>query len=120
MLPVTATGTWPSLSVRPATPIDVERGLGAVMANPATRPGGVRSLFNTTVGYGWEVPIQPLTVRRMTPEEPDTLDELIADCADIPTALTERRPVLPRPRVAARWSVSDSCQAQVADLDAYV
>ena len=51
--------------------------------------------------------------------EPETLSELIADCADIPDALRSDRP--PRPRPASRqWQVDDACQAQVAELDAYV
>ncbi|WP_285502853.1 hypothetical protein [Actinokineospora sp. NBRC 105648] len=56
----------------------------------------------------------------MSALEPDTLDELIADCAGIPAALTERRADLPAPRVAAEWVVDDTCHAQVADLDDYV
>lgn len=54
--------------------------------------------------------------------EPETLGELIADCADIPPALhapagREARLPAPRPRP---WTVDEACHAQVADLDAYV
>lgn len=48
--------------------------------------------------------------------EPETLAELIADCAEIP------RPDVPAVREgtsAESWTVSDACHAQVADLDAY-
>jgi hypothetical protein len=51
--------------------------------------------------------------------EPETLSELIADCAQIPAALQAER--LPLPRVAAPpWQVDEACHAQVAELDAYV
>jgi len=53
--------------------------------------------------------------------EPETIGELIADCAHLPSEL---RPAgegrLPNPRTAQPWSVDDACHAQVADLDAYV
>jgi hypothetical protein len=56
--------------------------------------------------------------------EPETLGELIADCAHIPSALQAeklRAGSLPLPReTAAPWTVDDACHAQVADLDAYV
>lgn len=49
--------------------------------------------------------------------EPDTLAELIADCAEIPQPST---PVaLPR-EAAAMWVVDDACHARVAELDEYV
>ncbi|WP_290060274.1 hypothetical protein [Amycolatopsis solani] len=51
--------------------------------------------------------------------EPETLSELIADCALIPETLQAES--LPQPRVAAKpWQVDDACHAQVAELDAYV
>ncbi|PPK64220.1 hypothetical protein V5P93_006130 [Actinokineospora auranticolor] len=56
----------------------------------------------------------------MKPQEPDNLDELIADCADIPPVLTERKPVLPAPRPATRWVVDDAAVAQVAGIDEFV
>ncbi|OAP28192.1 hypothetical protein A4R44_01802 [Amycolatopsis sp. M39] len=56
--------------------------------------------------------------------EPETLGDLIADCAHLPSALRPERPAgqarLPRPRTARPWTVDDACHAQVADLDAYV
>ncbi|MGW7539381.1 hypothetical protein [Amycolatopsis sp. NPDC054798] len=56
--------------------------------------------------------------------EPETLGDLIADCADLPSALQPERPAdqarLPLPRTARPWTVDDACHAQVADLDAYV
>ncbi|WP_020657638.1 hypothetical protein [Amycolatopsis benzoatilytica] len=56
--------------------------------------------------------------------EPETIGELIADCAHLPSALrpeaTAAEARLPRPRAARPWSVDDACHAQVADLDAYV
>lgn len=52
-----------------------------------------------------------------TATEPETLAELIADCAEIP------RPEVPRQEqvaAAAPWKVDDACHARVADLDEYV
>ncbi|MBB3661205.1 MULTISPECIES: hypothetical protein [Prauserella salsuginis group] len=49
--------------------------------------------------------------------EPESLDDLIADCRDIP------RPHVPgqRPYPSARpWNVDEACHAQVSGLDAYV
>ncbi|GLY42681.1 hypothetical protein Amsp01_087040 [Amycolatopsis sp. NBRC 101858] len=51
--------------------------------------------------------------------EPETLSELIADCALIPATLQAEN--LPLPRSAAKpWEVDEACHAQVAELDAYV
>ena len=51
--------------------------------------------------------------------EPETLSELIADCALIPATLqAESRP--PVPVTARPWAVDEACHAQVAELDAYV
>ncbi|MBB4685159.1 hypothetical protein [Amycolatopsis jiangsuensis] len=60
----------------------------------------------------------------LTPE-PESLDELIADCAHLPSALHAPRTAavagrLPTPRSPRPWTVDDACHAQVADLDAYV
>ena len=58
----------------------------------------------------------------MTTPEAETIDELIADCADIPAALrTGRTPVtaVPAPR-AGDWSVTEACVEQVSGLDDYV
>ncbi|GAA1203119.1 hypothetical protein [Prauserella alba] len=49
--------------------------------------------------------------------EPESLNDLIADCRDIP------RPHVPgqRPHPSARpWNVNEACHAQVSGLDAYV
>ncbi|SFQ37046.1 hypothetical protein SAMN05421810_106330 [Amycolatopsis arida] len=52
--------------------------------------------------------------------EPETLGELIADCAEIPTDLRPGPPPAPRSTVVEPWTVDDACLAQVADLDTYV
>lgn len=57
-------------------------------------------------------------VEDVSTSEPDTMDELIADCAAIPSSLMADPAVIPRSR-AAHWSVDDKCAAQVADLDEY-
>ena len=46
--------------------------------------------------------------------------ELIEDCTAIPPALRSGHQELPLPRTAPAWSVNDTCQAQVNDLDEYV
>ncbi|WP_176439824.1 hypothetical protein [Haloechinothrix alba] len=51
--------------------------------------------------------------------EPETMHELIADCAELPNALTPTSAVPPPPR-APTWDVDDRCCAQIADLDEYV
>ena len=62
----------------------------------------------------------------MTGTEAASLDELIADCADIPRSLRgpdpDAQPAPPATTAVpcASWEVSDSCLAQVADLDEYV
>ncbi|WP_410643112.1 hypothetical protein [Amycolatopsis sp. lyj-346] len=51
--------------------------------------------------------------------EPETLSELIADCAFIPATLqAESLPM--SPVTAEPWQVDEACHAQVAELDAYV
>ncbi|GAB3502315.1 hypothetical protein FB471_1874 [Amycolatopsis cihanbeyliensis] len=55
-----------------------------------------------------------------TVTEPETLGELIADCADIPADLCREQRAMPRPRTANPWRVDEACHAQVADLDAYI
>ncbi|MET0235607.1 MAG: hypothetical protein ABW224_13260 [Kibdelosporangium sp.] len=52
--------------------------------------------------------------------EADSIDELIADCAHIPSSVRESSPHAPSPRLAPDWEVTDGCHAQVADLDEYV
>lgn len=51
--------------------------------------------------------------------EPESIGELIADCADIPASLQAENLPLPR-QIAPPWTVDERCHAQVADLDAYV
>lgn len=51
--------------------------------------------------------------------EPESIGELIADCAGIPSSLQAENLPLPR-QSAPPWTVDDRCLAQVADLDAYV
>ncbi|HET9138719.1 hypothetical protein [Actinophytocola sp.] len=56
----------------------------------------------------------------MHSSEPESLAELIADCADIPRSLRTEPPQLPPPRAPLPWEVDDTCLAQVDDLDEYV
>jgi hypothetical protein len=51
--------------------------------------------------------------------EPETLAELISDCADIPEGLRLQRMVAARPPTPGNWAVDEACQAQVAGLDDY-
>ncbi|TCP55090.1 hypothetical protein EV191_102302 [Tamaricihabitans halophyticus] len=50
---------------------------------------------------------------------PESMAELIADCTDIPGSIQAERGI-PQQRAAAPWAVSESCLAQVEDLDLYV
>ncbi|TCO48052.1 hypothetical protein EV192_116105 [Actinocrispum wychmicini] len=52
--------------------------------------------------------------------EADSIDELIADCAQIPASVRRppQHPLLPR--LAPAWEVTDGCRAQVEGLDEYV
>ncbi|MFC0113099.1 hypothetical protein [Kibdelosporangium aridum] len=52
--------------------------------------------------------------------EADSIDELIADCADIPPSVRQSPSHPPLPRLAPSWEVTDKCHAQVEDLDEYV
>jgi hypothetical protein len=54
-----------------------------------------------------------------TATEPETLAELISDCADIPADLREQRPSTPTPPAPRVWTVDDACHSQVAGLDEY-
>ncbi len=56
----------------------------------------------------------------MTTPDDGSLAELIADCTEIPAGLRTGGVVLPVPRVAASWSVTDACVAQVREFDEYV
>ncbi|MBE1471305.1 hypothetical protein [Kibdelosporangium phytohabitans] len=53
--------------------------------------------------------------------EADSIDELIADCADIPPSVRQSSsPDCPAQRLAPAWEVTEGCHAQVRDLDEYV
>lgn len=52
--------------------------------------------------------------------EYDSMDELRADCAQLPHTLGPREPVLPAPRATVSWTVDDDCLATVDGLDEYV
>jgi len=52
--------------------------------------------------------------------EPDTIAELIADCAQIPPSVRESPGTPPLPRLAPEWEVTERCRAQVADMDEFV
>lgn len=84
-------------------------------------PGGSGAQDDTTGWYRFCPRRKLNNVAGVHPTtEPETLGELIADCADIPPALhaqTARDARLPAPRP---WHVDEACHAQVADLDAYV
>jgi hypothetical protein len=56
----------------------------------------------------------------VTTPEADSIEELIADCADIPAGLRPSARQIPVPRTAAVWSVNDACLDQVRQLDEYV
>jgi hypothetical protein len=51
--------------------------------------------------------------------EPESLAELINDCADIPAGLRVQREAAPRPPAPRSWTVDEACHSQVADLDDY-
>jgi hypothetical protein len=51
--------------------------------------------------------------------EPESISELIADCAGIPSSLQAENLPLPH-EIAPPWTVDERCLAQVADLDGYV
>ncbi|WP_198943309.1 hypothetical protein [Actinokineospora bangkokensis] len=56
----------------------------------------------------------------MSTPEADTMAELIADCADVPSRLTSVPVTVPTARAAAAWRVTEANAAQVTDLDEYV
>jgi hypothetical protein len=56
----------------------------------------------------------------VTTPEAESFAELIADCADIPTALHEGEPPLPGRRAALPWEVDEATFAQVNGLEEYV
>jgi hypothetical protein len=55
----------------------------------------------------------------MTTPEVESIEELIADCAEIPTRLRSATSAIPLPRLAAGWTVPDSCLDQVRDIEDY-
>jgi hypothetical protein len=97
---------------------------------PLTATGTLNSLGHLA-GWLWNVSphyrVVPLSVVRwstyvhqVSTPEAETIDELIADCADLPRALrTAPGNAVPAPR-AAGWTVSEACVEQVSDLDDYV
>ncbi len=56
----------------------------------------------------------------MTTPEADSIDELIADCADIPAGVRTAAAVIPGPRGATGWTVPDACVDQARQLDDYL
>ena len=56
----------------------------------------------------------------MTTPEAESYAELIADCADIPQALTPGGAALPGQREPAPWEVDDATYDQVSSLEEYV
>ena len=56
----------------------------------------------------------------MSTREADSINDLIADCADIPGSLRPADTLLGFPLQAAPWQVDDANLAQVHDLDEYV
>lgn len=62
---------------------------------------------------------QPNVVCVSTVKDPETIQQLIADCADIPHSLDAHERIV-LPRTAPHWEVDDACCSQVADLDEYV
>jgi len=56
----------------------------------------------------------------VNPPEPETLAELIADCAEIPRTLRTCVQRLPEPRAPRPWQVDEVCLDQVKGLDEYV
>jgi hypothetical protein len=56
----------------------------------------------------------------VTTTEPESFDELIADCDAIPQALREGGPTLPGQREPAPWEVDEATFDQVNGLEEYV
>ncbi|GAA3812747.1 MULTISPECIES: hypothetical protein [Amycolatopsis] len=54
-----------------------------------------------------------------TVTEPETIAELIDDCADIPAELRAAHASAPRPPAPRGWAVDDACHAQVVGLEDY-
>ncbi|WP_424185050.1 hypothetical protein ACOBQX_24585 [Actinokineospora sp. G85] len=57
----------------------------------------------------------------MSTFDADTMAELIADCADLPSGLaTTQTAALATVVPASRWDISDAAAARVTELDEYV
>lgn len=54
-----------------------------------------------------------------TTGEPETLAELISDCAAIPEDLRPQRTGTPRPPAPGEWIVDEACHSRVTGLDEY-
>jgi hypothetical protein len=48
------------------------------------------------------------------------MDQLIADCADIPAGLRPPRREIPPQGTARTWSVNETCLRQVQQWDEYI
>jgi len=51
--------------------------------------------------------------------DPETLAELISDCAELPDAVRRPAAAVPSQRGAGEWLISDACLAQVAGIEDY-
>jgi len=51
--------------------------------------------------------------------EPETIADLIGDCAHIPAELRATQSGTPRPPAPREWAVDDACHAQVVGLEDY-
>jgi hypothetical protein len=54
-----------------------------------------------------------------TATEPETLAELISDCAEIPGGLRSAPEAAPLPPAPRAWSVDEACHSRVAGLEDY-
>jgi hypothetical protein len=109
MLPDTATGTGHSClcGSESATRYYPDGWfIGCLSTLPVGKPGQFGSVSITS-------PVVHLI-------EADSIDDLIADCAQIPSSVRATGPHAPSPRLAPAWEVTDGCRAQVEDLDEYV
>jgi hypothetical protein len=103
MLPVTATGTGGSLSrVR------------------ATRSGKAPAVAKDYLLVRLLIAVSRLYGRQVTTLEADSFDELIDDCAQLPTTMRDQRRPADDLVTAPAWQVSEGCLDQVRGLDEYV
>lgn len=63
--------------------------------------------------------LRSIYVPEMTTPDPDSLADLIADCADIPAGIRTARESIPMPHRAAGWAVTDACLDQVREIEDY-